>query len=259
MSRITDSGVNCRSVPKKPQTPLDDEPVNSGGIHEKNAYRLFHYMPMLSTTTNNTNWYYTPDIPGNNGFGQQIQNGRGDLYESFYDIMDRIATMGPNNGWTYLMKILHRFAQPDRLSGGAPLSDGTTPQTSTPGAVGVSVPFPEAALPATSFLYGFLGINARVDGLTVQPNLPSSLHYAGVRNLYYDGHYFGINEVGRRVTLTISPHPIPTSRSTLSQATYVRWAGTAPAGKAIVITNVRRLHPRITWIASRAFGPNVLP
>ncbi len=235
---------------------LDDEPVNSGGLHEPNAYGLFGYMPML-TTIDNTQWYYSTNEPTLPGFTQELQNGGGDLYLPFYDIMDRISTFGPNNAWQYLIKVLRRFSLPDGLAGGTPLIGGFSPQTSSPGAVGVAVPFPEAALPAVSFLSGFLGINATTQGITVQPNLPSDLHHAGVRNLYYDGRYFSIQEAGRRVTLTISSTLIPSGQDQSAKG-VVRFSKTIPKGRALLLTGVDAV-PKVSLVTSTPLGDGVLP
>jgi hypothetical protein len=226
---------------------LDDEPVDSGGIHAKNAYAVWGFIPMV-TTIDNKDWYVSGWTP--TPFTTQLQNGGGDLYLTFYDVMDRISTFGPNNAWKYLMKLIDRFSLPDQLSGGSPLLRGVIPEDWNAGAVGVDVPFPESGLPATSFLYGFLGINATIQGLQIQPDLPSNLTYGGVQNLYYGGHYLSVMERGQRVQIIVDSLPFKAGRTPSGTSVSM----VVPKGQALLLRGISANHPVVSLSAGN--NPN---
>lgn len=237
-------GLSDESVRLRIYHWLDDEPIDSGDIHAANAYGVWHYTPMV-TTIHNASWYTTGWTPP--PFTQQLQDGGADLYLTFYDIMDRLATFGPNNAWTYLLRMLERFSLPDRLSGGAPLYDGETPQNASPGAIGVDVPFPESGLVPTSFLYGFLGIQATPSGLMICPNLPAALRYGGVENLYYRGHDLFIMERGRRVEVIMRARPFSSGNEK-----GVGLSVSLHSGQAMLLTGVASDHPVCQIVKSAA-------
>lgn len=134
-----------------------------------------------SHTRRNDFWYmflhdgpYTP-WPGSN------QDGGSILWISAYDVISRAAYVSSDDAWKRMSAILDRWSQPDHLCGGAPLYDKAE------GDFGVDLPFPESGITPASFLYAFLGIDAEPTALTITPNLPSDLEYAGVKNLFWRG------------------------------------------------------------------------
>lgn len=60
------------------------------------------------------------------------------------------------------------------------------------GLLGIDCEFAETTTVPLVFLYGFLGIEAKMDGLHILPKLPSELSYAGVDNLFYQGRLYKI-------------------------------------------------------------------
>jgi hypothetical protein len=104
-------------------------------------------------------------------------------------------------------QVKRRYDQPDRLCGSNPMYFGGKPYING-WAVGTDIPFPESGLVPTYFLYGFLGVEARVDGLHISPRLPSDLTFAGVRNLFYRGLLLDLRVQkegeGYRITLACS-------------------------------------------------------
>lgn len=129
------------------------------------------------------------------GYDEQCQDGGAILYTSFHDILARARYLGADNAWKRLTEILGRYSRPDHLSGGSPLYYGEITQGGpggTAGSVGVEGEFPESGLVPVSFFYAFLGIDADIHGMTIRPNLPSALKFAGVRNVRFAGKMYDI-------------------------------------------------------------------
>lgn len=138
-------------------------------------------------------------------YGDQCQDGGAILYTSFYDVVARARYISADNAYKRLTEILDRYNMPDRLMGGSPLYRGEESQGGPgghAGSVGVEGEFPESGLAPSSFLYAFLGIDADARGLKIRPNLPSSLKYAGVRNLCYAGQMYDIKVTNTSVEIT---------------------------------------------------------
>ncbi len=194
-------------------TFLNTEALFYGLGDEEKAKRIYHWMETEPTSSGlpdtYTKWIFAPRsntihnpmrrepqepypswwFLGWNGtpYGDQCQDGGAILYTSFYDIMSRIKYLGADNGYKRLWEILERYSLPDKLCGGPPLWRGEIPQQENPGQVGTDLPFPESGLVPTVFLYGFMGIDAQIEGLKIRPNLPSELKFAKVENLCYRG------------------------------------------------------------------------
>jgi len=131
-------------------------------------------------------------------------------------------------------QVKRRYDQPDRLCGGNPMYFGGKPYING-WAVGTDIPFPESGLVPTFFLYGFLGVEARVDGLHISPRLPSDLTFAGVRNLFYRGLLLDLRVQkegeGYRITLACSQpgHRFRIQRRVREGETWVFRQPPAPA------------------------------
>jgi hypothetical protein len=150
-------------------------------------------------------WLGTP-------YGEQCQDGGAILYTSFYD-----------RAWQRWQEILARYREPDRLCGGGPLTHGENPQRINPGSVGLDIPFPESGMVPTWFLYGLMGVDARLEGLHIAPRLPKGVPWLGLRNLSYRG-------------LTLDLRVTPTSARLTSQTPGYRfvWERTFPPGQGVV-------------------------
>ena len=142
---------------------------------------------------------------GGTPYDDQCQTGGAILYTSGYDIMARARYVSADDAYKRLKEILDRYNMPDRLMGGSPLYRGEQTQGGPgghAGSVGVEGEFPESGLTPASFLYAFLGIDADTRGLHIRPNLPSTLKYAGVRNLSYAGQLYDVRVTNESVEIT---------------------------------------------------------
>lgn len=142
-------------------------------------------------------WMGTP-------YGEQCQDGGAILYTSGYDIIARAKYLGADNAYKRMTEMLGRYDMPDRLMGGNPLYTGENSQGGGNGAgsVGVEGEFPESGLAPASYLYAFLGVDADITGMRIKPNLPSTVKYAGVRNLSYAGTRYDIKVTRDSVEIT---------------------------------------------------------
>lgn len=194
---------------------METEPTSSG---KADTYSRWVFAPRALTIHNppreaNSNFEIrNPNLPpswwhsgwGGTDYDGQCQNGGAILYTSGYDIMARAKYLGADNAYKRFTEILGRYNMPDRLMGGNPLYTGETSQGGGNGAgsVGVEGEFPESGLVPASYLYAFLGIEADITGLKIRPNLPSTVKYAGVRNLCYAGTRYDIRVTNDSVEIT---------------------------------------------------------
>jgi hypothetical protein len=167
---------------------MENEPTATG---KPDTY-FFEFAPRVNTLDCSGWWYLEGkaeirSLP----FDTHCENGGAILYTSFFDLMARHRWLGADNAWQRLWGILRRYDQPDRLCGGNPMYFGGRPYING-WAIGTDIPFPESGLVPTFFLYGFLGVEAHVDGLHISPKLPKDLAFAGVRNLFYRGLLFDL-------------------------------------------------------------------
>lgn len=164
---------------------MEHEPTSSG---EADTYTRWIFAPR-STTIHNPKgpdgWWFA----GWQGspYGDQVQDGGAILYTSYYDIVARTRLIGTESAWQRFSEIMERYSMPDKLSGGSPLYLGEIPQNEEPGQVGTDWPFPESGLVPSSVLYAFIGLDASVDGLKIDPLVPEHFEYLGVRNVSYRG------------------------------------------------------------------------
>ncbi|WP_029138038.1 MGH1-like glycoside hydrolase domain-containing protein [Nakamurella lactea] len=136
-------------------------------------------------------------------WGDQLEDGGGDLYLSGYDIMARARYSSAADAFGRVTALLDRYLLADRLCGGSPLIDGIGLQNEIgAGPVGVDFPFPESGMAPVGVLYGVLGIDAEPHaGLTAAPNLPSEVGWVSVDQVHYRGRVLKITV--RRSTITV--------------------------------------------------------
>ncbi len=152
-----------------------------------------------STVTDENGAYYwydhagaLPCTPGTfGGFGNQMQNGGTIFYISYYDLMGRLNQLGADNAFERFSVIMDEF-HIDSLRRNSYSQFGEYIE-------GVIGEFPESGLVPYTFICGFLGINASVDGLQIKPNLPSDMDYAGISEYWYGNREYSI-QISREVS-----------------------------------------------------------
>lgn len=166
--------------------------VGPKGEKKRDIYSKWQFGARSTTIFNQDWWAYAQ---GNWPWNDQLQNGGADLYEAGYDIIARARYRGADDAWHRYMAMLTRYAEPDRLSGGGRLWDGSKVQGGEHGAGSVGVmfsEFPECGVASASFLYAFLGITTSAHGLTMTPRVPGDLQSVRARNIAFRGAVFDL-------------------------------------------------------------------
>jgi hypothetical protein len=181
--------------------------VDGKGVRRSDIY-TFKFAPRCNTI-DNTDWWPVGWPASMSPWGDQIQNGGADLYESYYDIIARLKTRGADDAYRRFMDVMRRYAEPDRLTGGRPLFTGESVQGGTAGGAGgtgiMTSEFPESSLLAAVLVYGFLGADARADGLHIHPQIPSDQPFIRAENIYYHGAYLDIQASKSELAITVRP------------------------------------------------------
>ncbi|RKH56077.1 hypothetical protein [Corallococcus llansteffanensis] len=128
-------------------------------------------------------------------YGQHFQNGGTFLWESYYDIMARLRYRHADDAHAKFQRMLtHMTTDSNHLAFCFPdwlWCNGTTRDPNDfnehKGEIGTNGEFPESGLSVLPLLYGFMGVNADLQGLHVAPELPSALLSASASGVDYKG------------------------------------------------------------------------
>ncbi|HVV01763.1 MAG TPA: glycosyl hydrolase family 65 protein [Verrucomicrobiae bacterium] len=130
-----------------------------------------------STTRRNLDWYFWAwNSPESIPWGGQVQDGGAVLGFSYFDLMARLDTLGPDNAWNRLKAILKWFDEVEAAGGYRKYyngqREGTLQGSGTPGGLGMDSEFFESAMLPQIMLKGFLGFSPLADGFKLNPRLP---------------------------------------------------------------------------------------
>ena len=147
-----------------------------------------------STTRRNLDYYFwgwsnPEDVP----WGGQVQDGGAVLGWSYYDLVARLKTNGPNSVEPRLQEIVHWFDETQRAGGyrayyAQDPNRGTLQGGGTAGGLGLDSEFVESVMLPQVMLYGFLGFRPTVDGFAVDPRLPSDWPELTVTRIHLHNH-----------------------------------------------------------------------
>ncbi len=117
-----------------------------------------------------------------------MQDGGAVLGWSYFDLMARIKTKGPDDAWQRLKAILVWSDEVQRAGGYRKYYDapgrGTLQGSGTPGGLGLDAEFLESVLVPQVMLYGFLGVQPHPGGLRIAPRLPADWPELTVTNVH---------------------------------------------------------------------------
>ena len=139
---------------------------------------IYHWrFAARATTRRNIESYVWPWLnPDKIPWGDQVQDGGAVLGFSYFDLMARLKTNGPDDAWRRLREILAWFREVQSEGGYrayyAKPGRGTLQGGGPAGGLGMDQEFMESVLVPQVMLYGFLGFTANADGYKVQPRLP---------------------------------------------------------------------------------------
>ena len=131
-----------------------------------------------STTRRNLDYYFWAwSDPESIPWGYQVQDGGAVLGWSYYDLMARLKTGGPDDAAARLKTISEWFDETQREGGYRAYytkdpARGSMQGGNVAGGLGLDREFFESVLAPQVMLYGFLGFRPTVDGFSINPRLP---------------------------------------------------------------------------------------
>lgn len=132
-------------------------------------------------------WFNPEDIP----WGDQVQDGGAVLGFSYFDLMARLKTLGPDDAWKRLREITAWYREVEAAGGYrayyAQPGRGTLQGGGTAGGLGLDQEFMESVLVPQIMLYGFLGFEAHADGYKLNPKLPKDWPSLTISNIQFQG------------------------------------------------------------------------
>jgi hypothetical protein len=167
---------------------------------------IYHwrFAPRATTRRNIDTYVWAWLSPESIEWGGQVQDGGAVLGFSYFDLMSRLKTQGPDEAWRRLRTILDWYSEVEAAGGyrayyGQP-GRGTLQGGGTAGGLGLDHEFFESVLVPQVMLYGFLGFEPTPTGYRVMPRLPkewpsltiSNVHFGNKRLTitgYADGRY----------------------------------------------------------------------
>jgi hypothetical protein len=159
-----------------------------------------------ATTRRNIDYYQAAwTAPENIPFGDQIQDGGAVLGFSYYDIMARIQTLGPDDAWKRLKAILDWYQEVQAYGGYRKYyddHDGILQGGGPPGGLGLDQEFFESVMLPSVLLYGFLGIEPTPTGLVARPQLPADWPSLEITNIVYHDWRFSLTADPKAKILT---------------------------------------------------------
>ncbi len=132
-----------------------------------------------STTRRNIDYYFWGwSNPESVPWGTQVQDGGAVLGFTYYDLMARLKTAGPDDIARRLQAIADWFEETRREGGYRAYyrkdpARGLLQGGGTAGGLGIDREFAESVLATQVMLYGVLGLRPTVDGFTIAPKLPN--------------------------------------------------------------------------------------
>lgn len=132
-------------------------------------------------------WFYPEAIP----WGDQVQDGGAVLGFSYFDVMARLRSQGPDAAWDRMREIINWYREVDAAGGYRSYYSqpgrGTLQGGGTAGGLGLDQEFMESVMIPQVMLYGFLGFQATPNGYTVNPKLPKAWPSLKIENIQFQG------------------------------------------------------------------------
>ena len=132
-----------------------------------------------STTRRNIDYYFWAwSAPESIPWGAQVQDGGAVLGWSYYDLMARLKTAGPDDIAPRLAEIATWFDETQREGGyrsyyAKDPARGALQGGGAAAGLGLDQEFKESVMVTQVMLYGLLGFRPTVDGFAIEPRLPS--------------------------------------------------------------------------------------
>ncbi len=151
-----------------------------------------------STTRRNIDYYFWAwSNPESVPWGDQVQDGGAVLAWSYYDLMARLKTAGPDDMAARLAEIIDWFDDTQAEGGyrayyGKDSARGTLQGANVPGGLGLDHEFIESVMLPQVVLYGFLGFRPTTDGFSIAPKLPKDWPELTITRIHLRDHVLAI-------------------------------------------------------------------
>lgn len=170
---------------------LDGERIVEADTSKGSDIYRWRFAPRATTKRNIETyvwpWFHPEAIP----WGDQVQDGGAVLGFSYFDLMARLRTQGPDATWERLKEIIAWYSEVDAAGGYrayyAQPDRGTLQGGGTAGGLGLDQEFMESVMVPQVMLYGFLGFKATPDGYQVNPRLPKDWPSLKISNIEFQG------------------------------------------------------------------------
>lgn len=162
-----------------------------------------------ATTRRNIDYYQSIwSAPESIPWGYQIQDGGAVLGFTYFDLMSRLKLIGPDNTWQRLKDIIQWYEEVQQEGGYRKYygqqgkeDRGSLQGCGTPGGIGVDCEFMESVLAPQIMLYGFMGIEPKLDGLVIKPRLPKKWPELTISQIHFHKHVLDITASDARILI----------------------------------------------------------
>lgn len=147
------------------------------------------------------NWYvYQYGNPGEYGV-KQLQNGGGNMYTMYYELMCWIKTGNSDRAYERIEEMAEFFNTHNHLQGNKDIEGVGKAQHFGEGIVGIWGEFPESGLVPVAVKDGFMGIQANLSALEITPNMPTQMPEVSLDSVDYNGLSLRITTSNDSVTI----------------------------------------------------------
>ncbi|APW62683.1 glycosyl hydrolase family 65 protein [Paludisphaera borealis] len=185
---------------------LDGRRVVAGDTSQGADIYHWRFGPRSTTRRNVETYVWAWSAPESIPWGSQVQDGGGVLGFTYFDLMARLRTLGPDDAWRRLREVIAWFGEVQAEGGYrayyAKPGRGTLQGGGPPGGLGFDNEFMESVLVPQVMLYGFLGVEPRPGGLRLNPRLPSDWPSLTVTRIHAQGHVLDVAAFPDEVRLT---------------------------------------------------------
>ena len=126
---------------------------------------------------------------------------------SYFDVMARLKTHGPDDAWKRLREIIEWFGDVQREGGYrayyAKPGRGTLQGGGPAGGLGLDQEFLESVLVPQVLLYGFLGLRPTAEGMVLKPQLPADWPELSIEGIHLHGHVLNITARRQQVQIDV--------------------------------------------------------
>ncbi len=156
---------------------LDGRRIVAGDTSQGADVYHWRFGPRSTTRRNVETYVWAWSSPESIPWGNQVQDGGGVLGFTYFDVMARLRTLGPDDAWRRLRAVIDWFGEVQSEGGYRAYYSkpgrGTLQGGGPAGGLGFDNEFMESVLVPQVMIYGFLGVEPRPDGLRINPRLPA--------------------------------------------------------------------------------------